>query len=113
MQTQLKITLQEMPYSDAFDARIRAKVAKLEKAFPRLTGCRVVVSKPHRHQQNRRTFAITLNIAYPGGEAVVTRDDGVDVYLLLRDAFSAAERDLKKGLGRRYARGESHHGFSA
>jgi len=112
MQTQLKITLQDLPHSDALDARIREKAAKLEKAFPRLTGCHVVVSEPHRHKQNPRLFAVRINIAFPGGEVVASRDDRDDVYVLLRDAFAAAERDLEKALGRRHARGEPHHGFS-
>ena len=72
MQTQLKITLQDLEHSAALDTRIRAKVAKLEQAFPRLIGCHVVVSEPHRHRQNPRSFAITLNIAFPSGEVVVT-----------------------------------------
>ena len=110
MQTQLKITLQDLPYSDALDGRIREKVARLEKMFPRLTGCHVIVSEPHRHQQHPRLFAVTVNIAFPGGEVVVARDDREDVYVSLRDAFAAAERDLEKSLGRRHARGEPHHG---
>ncbi len=112
MQTQLKITLQDLEHSAALDARIRAKVAKLEQAFPRLIGCHVVVSEPHRHRQNPRSFAITLNIAFPGGEVVVTRDDRDDAYVLVREAFDAAERDLEKSLGRRAARGEPHHGLA-
>jgi ribosome-associated translation inhibitor RaiA len=113
MQTQLKITLQDLEHSAALDTQIRAKVAKLEQAFPRLTGCHIVVSEPHRHRQNPRSFAISLKIAFPGGEVVVTRDDRHDVYVLVRDAFAAAERDLEKALGRRAARGEPHHGFGS
>jgi ribosome-associated translation inhibitor RaiA len=111
MQTPLKISLQDLAHSAALDARIRAKVAKLEQAFPRLTGCHVVVSEPHRHRQNPRSFAITINIAFPGGEVVVTRD-GDDVYVLVRGAFAAAKRDLEKSLGRRVARGDPHHGLA-
>jgi ribosome-associated translation inhibitor RaiA len=111
MQTPLKISLQDLAHSAALDARIRAKVAKLEHAFPRLTGCHVVVSEPHRHRQNPRSFAITINIAFPGGEVVVTRGDRDDVYVLVRDAFAAAERDLEKSLGRRAVRGNPHHGL--
>ena len=111
MQTQLKITLQDLPYSDALDGRIREKVAKLEKMFPRLTGCHVIVSEPHRHHLNPRLFAVKINIAYPGGEVVVTRDDREDVYVSLRDAFAAAERELEKSSGRRHARGDPHHGY--
>jgi len=112
MQTQLKITLHDLAHSAALDARIRAKVAKLEQAFPRLTGCHVVVSEPHRHRQNPRSFAITINVTFPGGEVVVTRGDRDDVYVLVRDAFAAAERDLEKSLDRRAVRGNPHHGLA-
>ena len=111
MQTQLKITLQDLDHSAALDARIRAKFAKLEQAFPRLTRCHVVVSEPHRHRQNPRSFAITISITFPGGEVVVTRGDRDDVYVLVRDAFAAAERDLEKSLDRRAVRGKPHHGL--
>jgi ribosomal subunit interface protein len=111
MQTQLKITLQNLPHSDALDGRIREKLARLEEVFPRLTACHVVVSEPHRHKQNPRLFAVTVRIAFPGGEVVVTRDDREDVYVTLRDAFAAAERDLEKSLGHRHARGNPHHGY--
>src|SRR4029079_18405612 len=104
MQTQLKITLQDLDHYAALDALLRANFAKLEQAFPRLTGCHIVVSEPHRHRQNPRSFAISLKIAFPGGEVVVTRGDRHDVYVLVRDAFAAAERDLEKALGRRAAR---------
>ncbi|HXD52728.1 MAG TPA: HPF/RaiA family ribosome-associated protein [Burkholderiales bacterium] len=112
MQTQLKITLQDLDHSAALDARIRAKFAKLQQAFPRLTRCHVVVSEPHRHRQNPRSFAITISITFPGGEVVVTRGDRDDVYVLVRDAFAAAERDLEKSLDRRAVRGNPHHGLA-
>ncbi len=47
MQSQLQITLQDVPHSAALDERIREKVGRLEKMFPRLTACRVVISAPH------------------------------------------------------------------
>ncbi|MEO8441299.1 MAG: HPF/RaiA family ribosome-associated protein [Betaproteobacteria bacterium] len=76
-----------------------------------MTGCHIVVSEPHRRHLNPRLFAVTVNIAFPGGEVSVTRDDREDVYVSLRDAFAAAERDLEKSLGRRHSRGEPHHGY--
>lgn len=113
MQTDIRITLQDLPYSEAFDARVREKVLKLEKRFSRLTACHVVLSEPHRHNQNPRSFEVRVNIAYPDGEIVVTRDNRDDVYILLREAFAVAERELAKKLGRRNARGEPHHGLAA
>ena len=109
MQNNLQITLQDMPHSAALDARIHAKVAKLKKNFSRLSGCRVVVSEPHRHRQRHRPFAVSINISFPGGRVAVTRDDNEDVYALLRDAFAAAERELEKSVGRRNGRAAPHH----
>ena len=112
MQTQLKITLQNLPHSDALDEKIREKVAKLEGTFSRLTGCHVVVSKPHRHHQSASSYAIRMSIAFPGGDVVVSREDAADVYVLLRDVFAAMERELERKLAKREARTAPHHGFS-
>jgi ribosomal subunit interface protein len=109
MQTELQITLHDMTRSAALDARIRARVAKLEKLFSRVTGCRVTISAPHRHQRTHRPHAVTLNVAYPGGEVVVTREGSENVYVLLRDAFSAAERELEKAAGQRGRRAATRH----
>ncbi len=96
MQSALQITNDDMLHSAAFDARIRKKVVKLEQICPWLTACRVVVTAPHRHQQHRRLFTVRLNIMFPGGEVVVTRDNHEDVNVLLRDAFVAVRRELEK-----------------
>ena len=95
MQNQLQITLQDVAPSAALDKRIRDKVTKLERIFPRLTACRVTISAPHRHQLRRRLFTVRLNVIFPGGEVVVTRDNHEDVYVVLRDAFVAARRELE------------------
>jgi ribosomal subunit interface protein len=100
MQSELQITIDDMPHSAALDARIREKVSKLEKICPRLTSCRVVVAAPHHHQQHRRQFTVRLNIMLPGGEVVVTRNNHEDVYVILRDAFVAARRELQKSMHR-------------
>jgi ribosome-associated translation inhibitor RaiA len=107
MQSQLQITLQDVPHSPALDKRIRDKADKLEKMFPRLTACRVVISAPHHHQPHRRLFTVRLNIAIPGSEVVVTRNNHEDVYVLLRDAFLAARRELESVARRRHDRGDA------
>ena len=108
MPGELRITMEDIPHSAALDARIREKVAKLEKICPRLTSCRVVVAAPHNHQQHRKLYTVRLNIMLPGGEVVVTRDNHEDVYVLLRDAFVAARRELEKSV-RHQASGAGLH----
>jgi len=96
MPSALQITSDDIPHSAAFDARIREKVVKLEQICSRLTACRIVVTAPHRQQQYRRQFTVRLNIMFPGGEVVVTRDNHEDVNVLLRDAFVAVRRELDR-----------------
>ena len=106
MQTHLKITLLDLAHSDALDARIREKVSHMEKRFPRLMGCHVIVSEPHRHRSTHRLYAIRINVALPGVNLTVRRDDKEDVYVLLQEAFAAAERDIEKALARRGAQND-------
>jgi len=96
MQSALQITRDDGLHSAAFDARIRQKVIKLEQVCPRLTACRVVLTAPQRHPQQRRMFTVRLNITFPRGEVVVTRDNHEDVGVLLRDAFVAVRRELDR-----------------
>lgn len=111
MQNELQITIQDMPASAALESKIRDKVAKLERMHPRLTSCRVSVAAPHRHQHRHRLLAVTLLITFPGGEVAVTRDDNEDVYVLVRDAFAAAERELGKYAGHLDKRAAAHHDY--
>lgn len=105
MQTALQITLQNVPHSDALEARIRADVAKLEHFHPRLTSCRVAVEETQKHQQQGRQFAVHIEARAPGHEdAVSTLQHHEDVYVALRDAFHAVRRQLEDRV--RMARGD-------
>lgn len=48
MQTPLQVTFQNVPRSDALEARIREDLARLERIHPRLTSCRVVVEETQK-----------------------------------------------------------------
>ena len=94
MQSALQIMSDDVLHAAAFDARIRAKVVKLEQICPRLAACRVAVSAPLGNPRNRRLFTVRLNIMFPHGEVVVRRDHHEDLNVLLRDAFVAVRREL-------------------
>lgn len=104
MDVPLEIAFHNMERSEYVEARVRERAARLEKLFPRLVSCRVVLEAPHRapnpqHQGHR----VRIDMTVPGTELVVTRepDHGHDtaaendVYTVLRDAFDVAERRLK------------------
>ncbi len=95
MQIPLQITIRDMAHSDALDARIREKVAALERLQPRITSCRVTVGEASRRPD--RQYEVHVDVRIPGhGEIVATRPHAHDVYVALRDAFDAVTRQLEE-----------------
>lgn len=107
MQREVQITLHGLPASEALEAHIRDKVAKLEEFYPQITGCRVTVEQPAKHKHQGKLFSVRVDVRVPGSEVVVNRDQDEDVYVALRDAFDAAKRQLED-YGRKQ-RGETKH----
>lgn len=100
MQIPLQITLRHMETSEALEARIREKVAKLEQLCDQIISCRVLVEAAHHHHHKGYTYQVRLDIGVPGKEIVVSRDHAKnhaheDVYVALRDAFESAKRQLE------------------
>lgn len=95
MQTPLQITFRDMPHSDALETHIREKAQKLEQFYPGLIGCRIVVEQSGKHQHQGNPFNIRIDLTVPRSEIVVDRQENVDVYVALRDAFDAAKRQLE------------------
>jgi ribosomal subunit interface protein len=95
MQSPLRITYRGLPSSEALEARIRSKVAKLEELHSSITSCHVTVEEEARHQSQGRLFKVRIDLHVPGHEFAVNRDHDEDVYVALRDAFDAAKRALE------------------
>lgn len=100
MQTEPRISFQNMDSSPALEADIRERIAKLEEFHPRLTACSVVVQVPHRTSTQSPIFEVRIDLSIPGDEIAVTREGGLnhaheDVHVALRDAFDAAKRLLE------------------
>ena len=99
MQLPLQITFRYMEPSAAIEARIRERVAKLDRFYDRIMSCRVIVEAPHRHHHQGKLYHVRVDLTVPGGELVVSREPAEhhaheDVYVAIRDAFDAAQRRL-------------------
>ena len=98
----LEITFHELNHSDSVTAAIRDRADKLERLYPRLTGCRVSVESPHRQHRKGNLYEVHIEMLVPGGVLAITHEPhhprekyaNPDVYTTLRDAFDAAERKL-------------------
>ena len=100
MTVPLEIVFKNLGQSDAIEAKVRQKAAKLERFHGRITGCRVVIQQIQRRQTKGKMYQVRIDIVVPGGEVVATRDSGrnhahEDVYVALRDSFNAAIRRLE------------------
>jgi ribosomal subunit interface protein len=108
MQLPLQITFRGMEASAAVETQIRARSAELDQYYDRIMRCRVVVEAPHRHHHQGKLFHVRVDMTVPGGELVVNREPTAhhayeDVYVAIRDAFDAAQRQLAD-----YARRQRH-----
>jgi ribosome-associated translation inhibitor RaiA len=97
----LQITFDGLTHSAPIDAEIRERVAWLEQYYPHITGCRVLVKVPHRHQRRGRPFHILVDISVPGGGPIVVshrpapEDAPEDVDTAIHQVFDAARRQLQ------------------
>ena len=100
MQIPLQITFRGLERSEAIEAKIREKAAKIERFAEHITSCRVTIEAPHKHHHKGRLYSAKIDITLPGREIVVSRHPDKhhaheDLYVALRDAFSAAARQLE------------------
>jgi ribosomal subunit interface protein len=98
MQVPLQITIRNVQHSDALEALIREKVAKLAEFHPRITRCRVTVEAAAKHRRQGRLFQVRVDVRVPQREIVATRDRDEDVYVAVREAFDAAKRQLEEAV---------------
>jgi ribosomal subunit interface protein len=103
MQKPLEISFSNVDPSPAIEAEIRERVAKLEKIYDRLVHCRVVVTLQRHQQRTGNVFDVHIELVVPGEELVVRHDANhakqhhasPDLRTSVKDAFKAAERQLK------------------
>ena len=100
MELPVQISFRGVPSSDAIEAKVRARAARLERYYDHIMGCRVMIESPHRRHHQGKLYHVRIDLTVPGGELVVTREPAEhhaheDVYVAIRDAFDAARRRLE------------------
>jgi ribosome-associated translation inhibitor RaiA len=114
----LQISFRNMKPSEAVEARVREEVAKLETFYKGIMHCRVVVELPHRHHKSGELYHVRIDMTVPGAELIVKREPSLqtslrqvdaekqvksyeahaahkDVFVVIRDAFKEARRQLQ------------------
>src|SRR6516225_3298425 len=106
MQVPLQVSFRHMEHSEAIEALIREKVAKLDASPDHIMGCRVVVEPAGKHHEHGNLYEVRIDITVPGEEIVVTREPSEhaeykDIQVAIRDAFDSARRRLEDYVRRR------------
>ena len=112
MQMPLEIQFRNVSASEAVEAAVRKRVAKLEQLNDALISCRVTIEAPHRHHRQGNLYTVSVDLRQAGGETLANRapqasHEHEDVYVALRDAFQAARRQVLKRV--RTQRGDVKH----
>jgi len=100
VQTPLRVTFRNLALSDVVERACREEAEKLERYHPRITGCHVSVSQPHKRHRKGNPYRFAIEITIPGGEIVASRESAqrlrhVEWRVALRDAFDTARRLLE------------------
>lgn len=113
MELPLQVTFRNMKPSEAIEANIRTRAARLERYYDRIVSCRVMVEADHRHHNKGNLFHVRIEVGTPGGQLVASREPHLhhshtDAYVAVRDAFNAIQRQLEGFAGPRRRRVKNH-----
>lgn len=103
MDTNLEIAFHNMAPIPEIETYIRERAEKLERLYDRMVGMRVAVEHQHRQHRTGNIYDVHIELMVPGNDLVVSRQlhkakeryANPDVRTSVRDAFEAAERQLK------------------
>lgn len=113
MQKPLEVSYRNLEGSPAIEQHIHARVQHLERLAPNLIGCKVMIEAPHRQHHQGKIYHVRVQVTLPGHEVVASRDPAEhhaheDLYVALRDAFDAAERQVQDVLRRMRGQVKQH-----
>jgi ribosomal subunit interface protein len=104
----IQVTFRDIPYSESLEAHINEHADKLREFFDQIISCRVVLTIPQNHKHNGKIYNVKINLVVPGKEIVVSKQEDEDIYVAIRDAFNALDRQLEDYLRRRRGDVKTH-----
>ncbi len=112
MAIDLRVTYRDFKPPILAEKRIQKRVDKLERLFPRIVSCHVIVSELHRAHKKGKHYNVHIDVLIPGTELVAAHDhhdrrSHEDFYVALRDSFDSLERQIKSHTERMRPSGSS------
>lgn len=104
----VQITTKDMPISAALETLIRKRVEKLNRYYDRIMNCHIVIEVPQKHKHQGKLYNVKIDTNVPGKVLMVNRKLDQDIYIAIRDAFDAMERQLEELGRKRHGRVKTH-----
>ncbi len=104
----VQITVRDIPVSSAIETNIRKRINKLSQFYEKIISCHVVIELVQKHKHQGKLFNIRINLNIPKKEFVVSHKQHQDIYIAIREAFSAMERQLEEYTRKRHGRTKTH-----
>ena len=100
MTNEFQVVFHNIDQSDAVMDAVNKRINKLERFCDQIITGRVVLDSPHNNHHKGKVYKVALEIHTPQKEVRVNQDHHdnhahEDLYVAIRDAFNAAERQLK------------------
>ncbi len=100
MSNEFQIVFHNIDQSDAVTDAVNKRIEKLERYCDQIITGRVVLDSPHNNHHKGKVYSVSLEFHTPQKEVRVNQEQHdnhahEDLYVAIRDAFNAAERQLK------------------
>ena len=100
MTNDFQIVFHNIDQSTAISDAVNKRISKLQLFCDRILAGRVVLDSPHNNHHKGKVYSVGLEIHTPSKEVRVNQEQHdnhahENLYVAIRDAFNAAERQLK------------------
>ena len=100
MTNDFQIVFHNIDQSTSISDAVNKRISKLQRFCARILAGRVVLDSPHNNHHKGKVYSVVLEIHTPRKEVRVNQEQHdnhahEDLYVAIRDAFNAAERQLK------------------
>ena len=113
MTNDFKMVLHNIEQSTSISDAVNKLISKLQRFCDRILAGRVVLDSPHNNHHKGKVYSVCLEIHTPSKEVRVNQEQHdnhahEDLYVAIRDAFDAAERQLK-AIHKKHRTERNHH----
>lgn len=100
MTNEFQVVFHNIDQTNAIADAVQKRIQKLERYCDEIIAGRVVLDSPHNNHHKGKVYSVGLEIHTPSKEVRVNQEQHdnhahEDLYVAIRDAFNAAERQLK------------------